>query len=54
MQEQRKRRGRDAGAPPQLLRYRDAPAYYGVVRETLAGYADYAQSVRFRLIPRIW
>jgi type I restriction enzyme R subunit len=32
------RRGRDAGAPPQLLRYRDAPAYYGVVRETLAAY----------------
>jgi hypothetical protein len=32
------RSGRDAGAPPQLLRYRDAPAYYGVVRETLAAY----------------
>jgi type I restriction enzyme R subunit len=32
------RAGRASGLPPQLLPYRDAPAYYGVVRETLAGY----------------
>ena len=32
------RSGRDSGLPPQLLPYRDAPAYYGIVRETLAGY----------------
>ena len=32
------RAGRDSGVPQQLLPYRDAPAYYGIVRETLAGY----------------
>lgn len=32
------RAGKDSGVPQQLLQYRDAPAYYGVVRETLATY----------------
>lgn len=32
------RQGLPAGAPAQLKRYRDAPAYYGVLRERLTGY----------------
>ena len=35
---QQMRAGRDGGIPPQLLAHRDAPAYFGVVRELLAGY----------------
>lgn len=32
------RGGRDSSIPAQLLAHRDAPAYFGVVRELLAGY----------------
>ena len=32
------RSGHASGMPAQLLRYRDAPAYYGIVREMLATY----------------
>ena len=32
------RAGRDSSLPAHLLRYRDAPAYYGVLHDALAGF----------------
>jgi type I restriction enzyme R subunit len=34
------RKGRDEDLPEKLFRYRDAPAYYGTIREPLASYGD--------------